>query len=641
MTADPMTPSSEPRLGRTRPAIAGAAVALIMALGLHTGTALAQDPPVAPSEPGGWRHASALTGTPQYPADFPHFDYVNPDAPKGGTLRLSSTGSFDTLNPLPARGDLPAGLNLVYETLMTPSEDEINAQYGLIAEGFRHPDDFSSVTFLLRDEAAWHDGTPITPEDVVWSFEKSTELNPQMEFYYQHVTAAEVTGEREVTFTFDEANNRELPQIVGQLMVLPRHWWEGEDAQGRQRNIAATTLEAPLGSGPYRIASLSAGSTITFERVPDHWARDLPVNVGQNNFDRISYTFYADRNVEFTAFTGNNSDFWMENEARRWATAYEFPAAQDGRVIREEIENPYRARADMVAFVPNLRREKFQDARVRRALNLAFDFEELRRTIFYDQYERIDSFFFGSELASSGLPEGAELDILETVRDDVPPTVFTEPYTNPVGGSTQAQRDNLGEAVRLFNEAGYEIRSNRMVNVATGEAFSFEILLNGPIIERVALPYVERLLRIGVAATVRTVEPSQYINRQRARDFDMIYTGWPQSLSPGNEQLEFFGSRAADREGSQNHAGIKDPAVDALIRRIIFATDRDELVAATKAMDRVLLANNYVIPTYSRRTMPIAYWDKFGRPDELPYYSLGFPGVWWSKDAESQPAQEG
>lgn len=616
------------------------AVRRLLALSVVAGAALSAAFPAMAQETEAssgreWRHGVALVGEPQYPEGFDHFDYVNPDAPKGGRLDLSQTGSYDSFNPILSRGELATGLGLVYETLMTPSSDEVSAEYGLLAEAVSYPQDYSSVTYRLRKDARWHDGEPVTPEDVVFSFEAAVEYDPQRQFYYQHVEKAEVTGEREVTFTFDQAGNRELPQILGQLLILPRHWWEGEDPQGQARDISATTLEAPLGSGPYRIGSFNPGSSVTYERVDDYWGADLPVRVGTNNFDSIVYTYYADRNVEFTAFTSGNVDFWLENEARRWATAYDFPAAEDGRVVREEIENPYRASGQLVGFIPNLRREKFQDERVRRALNYAFDFETLNRTIFYGAYERVASYFHGTELASEGLPEGEELKILESVRDKIPPEVFTEKYENPVGGENRL-RDNLREAVRLFREAGYEIRDGVMVDAETGEPFSFEIILNGPTIERVALPFAKNLGLIGVDVSVRSLEPAQYINRVRSRNFDMIYAGWAQSLSPGNEQWEYWGSRSADREGSQNFAGIADEGVDALIRKVVYADDRETLVAATRALDRVLLAHNYVIPTYTAGTARIAYWNHLVHPDELPRYGLGFPDIWWSRKAEEK-----
>lgn len=578
-----------------------------------------------------WRHATAAVGEPKYAEGFAHFDYVNPQAPKGGALNISELGSFDTLNPIPSKGDLAVGLGMVLETLTVDSEDEIASSYGLLAEAMSYPDDYKSVTYRLRAGARWHDGVPVTPEDVIFSFEQAVANNAKQKFYYKHVVKTEKTGERDVTFTFDETGNRELPKIVGQLLILPKHWWEGKDAAGRQRDIAATTLEPVLGSGPYRIVGVRPGDTITFERVEDYWGKDLNVNVGRNNFDRVKYTYFADRNVEFEAFKGGTIDYWWENEAKRWATAYDFPAFTDGRVVREEFENPYRNTGVMVGFIPNLRREKFQDQRVRRALNLAFDFEEMNRTIFYDQYKRVSSFFYGTELASSGLPGGRELEILETLRGKVPDAVFTTPYENPVGGDPVKTRANLREAVRLFKEAGYELRGTKMVKAATGEPFSFEILLNSPIIEKVAIPYSQSLKQIGIDVTIRSADSAQYGERLRSRDFDVTYNGWGQSLSPGNEQMEYWGSQAADSEGSANHSGIKDEGIDALVRMVVFAKDRDELIAATRALDRVLLAHDIVIPSYSRRSFPIAYWTKLAHPDALPTYSIGFPGLWWAK----------
>ncbi|WP_350149598.1 extracellular solute-binding protein [Roseitalea porphyridii] len=590
--------------------------------------ALALAAPAAQAEPE-WKHASALVGEPQYPPDFPHFDYVNVDAPKGGTLRLSETGSFDTLNPILPKGEAATGLGLVYESLTTSSLDEISADYGLLAEALRYPDDYAWVEYRLREGARWHDGEPVTADDVVWSFNQLVELNPTQRFYYQHVVGAEAVDARTVRFTFDELNNKELPHIVGQVLVMPEHWWTGTDAQGNQRDIAASTLEPPLGSGPYRITDVSPGSTVTFSRVDDYWGVEVPVNVGKFNFGEISYTYFRDRDVEFQAFKAGEFDYWSENEAKRWATAYDFPAVEEGRIKREVLENEYRTRGILVGFVPNLRREMFQDRRVRRALNMAFDFETLNETIFFDQYERVDSFFYGTPLAHEGVPEGRELEILEQVRDQVPPEVFEGEYVNPVAGDQQALRANLREAVGLFREAGYELRDGRMVDAETGEPFEFELLLNGPIIERVALPYAEDLRKIGVTMNVRSVEPSQFVTRLRARDFDMIYSGWAQSLSPGNEQFDYFGSRAADREASRNFGGIADPAVDALIEEVVFAEDRDRLIDATRALDRVLMANQYVIPSYTARNSRIAYWNRFDHPDPLPTYSIGFPTIWW------------
>ena len=581
-----------------------------------------------------WRTGISTIGELKHPDGFAHFDYVNPEAPKGGELKLSETGTFDTFNPILAKGEAAAGVTtLVFDTLLKSAEDEITAAYGLLAEGVSYPDDISSATFRLRAEAKWADGQPVTPEDVVYSFDMVKAHNPLFANYYRHVVSAEKTGERDVTFRFDEKNNHELPNILGQFPIIPKHWWEGTDAKGNKRDIARTTLEPVMGSGPYRIASFQAGGSIRFELRDDYWGKDLNVNVGQNNFRTITYTFFGDRNVEFEAFRAGNVDFYQDNSASHWATAYEFPAMQDGRVVREQIENPRRATGVMQAFVPNLRREQFKDQRVREALNYAFDFEDLNRNLAHNAYQRVDSYFWGTELASSGLPEGREKEILEELKDKVPAEVFTTPYTNPINGDPKKVRENLRKALTLFKEAGYELKGNRLVETKTGKPFGFEILLSNPSFERTVTPFVNSVKKIGIDARIRTVDASQYTNRVRSFDYDMIYGIWAQSLVPGNEQSDYWGSSSVGQEGSKNYAGIADPAIDALIKKIVFAPNRDELVATTRALDRVLLAHHYVIPLFYSKTVNIAYWNQLARPQELPYYGLGFPDVWWSKNA--------
>ena len=580
-----------------------------------------------------WRSGISTIGELKHPNGFDHFDYVNPNAPKGGTLRLSTAGTFDTVNPLLAKGELATGLGAVFDTLMKSSEEELSSSYGLLAEAVSFPADISKASFRLRKEATWADGQPVTPDDVVFSFEKAKDLSPQLATYYTHVTKAEVTGEREVTFTFDETNNKELPQIVGQVMVVPKHWWEANGADGKPRDISRGTLEPVMGSGPYKIASISPGSTITYERRDDYWGKDLNLNVGMNNFKTVSYTFYTDRDVEFQAFKAGNTDFWQENSAGRWATGYDFPAVRDGRIKKEELPNIYRSVGIMQALVPNGRRDKFKNQKVRLALNYAFDFEDMNRTLFYNQYQRINSFFMGSDLASSGLPQGKELEILNEVKDQVPPEVFTKEYRNPVGGDPAKQRENLREAVKLMKEAGYELRGNRMVNASTGQPFEFEILVDSAAMERVVVTYAQNLRKIGINATVRVVDTSQYTNRTRSFDFDMIVNLWAQTANPGNEQTDYWGSKSVDRQGSKNFAAISNPAVDVLIRKIIFAANRDDQVAAVKALDRVLLAGNYVIPQFYRGEMTLAYWNALVQPQTLPRYGIGFPDAWWSANA--------
>jgi len=575
-----------------------------------------------------WLHASAFIGEPKYGPDFEHFDYVNPDAPKGGEVRLGELGGFDTFNPILPQGETAAGLGLVFETLTTQNMDEISTQYGLLAESWSFPDDYSSVTFRLDGDARWHDGEPVTPEDVIWSFEKLVELNPNRAQYYDNVTDAEVTGESEVTFSFDTTGNRELPLIVGQVPILPKHWWEAEGPDGEPRDISGSTLEPPMGSGPYQVDSFNAGRNVSFSRVEDYWGAEEPVNVGHYNFDSITYEYFRDTTVEFEAFKGDQFDWWNENVARRWATAYDFPAVERGDIVRERFENPYRDSGVMVGFIPNLRRDKFQDPLVREALNYAFDFETMQETIFYGEYERIDSYFYRTELASQGTPDGEELEILESVRDMIPESVFEQEYANPTGGSPQALRENLRSALDLFNQAGYTLEGSRLVD-ENGEQFSFEVLLNGPTIEPVALSWEENLEQIGIDVSVRSVDSSQYINRIRSRDFDVTYQGWSQSLSPGNEQRFFFGSESADQANSSNYAGIADEGVDALIDEVIFADDRETLIAATRALDRVLLHHHYVVPSYTAVDARIAHWDRFSHPAELPEYAIGFPSIWW------------
>ncbi|KRA50447.1 extracellular solute-binding protein [Devosia sp. Root635] len=595
------------------------ATALMLAL---AGPALAQTPTDV------WSNSFTLEGEPKYGQDYTHFDYVNVDAPKGGVVRQGDLGGFDTFNPILPKGEPAGGIGLLYETLMTPSMDEQNTYYCLLAEALKIAPDYGSVTFRMDPDAHWNDGEPVTAEDVVWTFNKLIEVNPDRQQYYINIEKAEVTAPGEVTFTFNQTDNRELPLILGQLMVLPRHWWEGTDAKGKQRNIAESTLEPPLGSGPYELASFDAGRSITYTRVENYWGTNHPTQVGHNNFDEYRLEYFLDLTVEFEAFKGDQFDWWWENQARRWATAYDFPAVTEGRVIKELFPQDYAGSGIGLGFIPNLRREKFQDARVREALNYAFDFEELSNTVFFNQYDRIDSYFFGLPFKSTGLPEGEELEVLNSVKDMVPPSVFTEPYANPVSGDPAKLRENLRTALGLFNEAGYTLDGNRLVD-ANGQQFSFEILLNGPTIEPVATNLVTNLAQIGVAATIRTVDSPQFINRARSFDYDMIYAGWAQSFSPGNEQRFFFGSSTANEEGSQNYAGIANPAIDALIDKLVVADDRDTQIAITKAIDRVLLHNYYMVPSYTLRNSRIARWDRFSHPEKLPDFSSGFPTIWW------------
>lgn len=602
---------------------------LLLALSLTPLPALAD-----PAQNGPWLAATSLLGEPKYPPGFKHLDYVNPDAPKGGLVRQYALGGFDTFNPVLPQGEAADGLGLVYQTLMTELLDDTSAKYGLIADAVAYPPDISSATFRINPKARWQDGEPITAGDVAWSFSKETELNPNLQQYYQDVTKAEVTAPDQVTFFFSTTNNRELPNILGQMIVLPQHWWEGKDANGKQRDIGASTLELPMGSGPYKMTSFNAGSQITYERDPNYWAANEPTEIGSNNFDTVRYEYFRDPDVAFEGFKGDQFDWWLENRAKRWATAYDFPAATDGRVVKELYTQPYADNGLMVGFMPNLRLDKFKDPRVRHALLDAFDFESLNKTLFYGQYERINSYFYGLPFAASGLPEGKELEILNSVKDKVPPEVFTTPYVNPVGGDAGKVRANLKAALGLLNAAGYTLDGNRLVD-ASGTQLGFEILLNGPTIEPVATAWQKNLEAIGIAANVRSVDSAEYINRIRSRDFDVVYSGWTQSMSPGNEQNFFFSSAAAADPDTSNYGGIADPGVDALINKVVFAKDREELEAATKALDRVLLANYFVIPSYALRHERIAHWDRFSHAEKLPAYSIGFPEVWWYDEVKA------
>jgi microcin C transport system substrate-binding protein len=577
-----------------------------------------------------WKHALSLFDEPRYPEGFKHFDYVNPAAPQGGTVREIAFGTFDNFNQVVAgvKGSLAMGTELVNETLMAPALDEVSTEYGLLAEAVSFPDDRSSVTYRLRANARWQDGKPVTAEDVVFSFDAFKQNSPQLGAYYRHVTKAEKSGEREVTFTFDGPGNRELPQIVGQLPVLPKHWWQGTDSAGRKRDVTQTTLEPPLGSGPYRLKDFAPGRSLVYEKVADYWGKDLNLNIGSYNFAQLRFEYFRDSTIALEAFKGDQVDWRTENSAKNWATSYDFPAVRDKKVVLEEFS--IRNFGVMQAFAFNIRRAKFQDARLRRAFNFAFDFEEMNRQIFFGQYKRIASYFEGTELASSGIPEGKELEILQSVKDKVPPELYTTPYSNPVGGNPQAVRDNFRQALALFAEAGYEIRDTKLIDVKTGEQLSAEFLAEDPATERFVLFYKPSLQRIGMNVSVRVVDSAQYENRLRQWDFDIIVGSWGQSLSPGNEQRGFWSTQAADQPGSRNLIGIKNPAIDALIERVIFAKDRAELVAASKALDRVLLWNFYVVPQWTYGKARSARWDRFNHPATLPKYGLSaFPTIWW------------
>ena len=585
-------------------------VAVALALALPS-WARAQE--VAPS------HGVAMHGDLKYGPDFQHFDYVNPNAPKGGTVTFSAVGSFDSFNPYIIKGDPAVGITLLYESLTTQSLDEPFSEYGLLAESIEMPEDRSWVAFTLRPEARWHDGKPVTVEDVIWSLETLREKGaPFYRYYYKNVKSVDAAGERRVKFTFDQTINRELPLIIGQLPILPKHYFEG-------REFDRTTLEPPLGSGPYRIKSFEPGRTLVYERVADYWGADLAVNRGSNNFDEVRYEYYRDANVAMEAFKAGAYDLRLENASKFWATAYTGPMFDAGWIVKEEIPN--QLGTGMQGFAFNLRRPLFQDPRVRQALAYAFDFEWTNRTIMYGQYVRSESYFSNTELGAQGLPSAAELALLEPFRDQLPQEVFTQAYQAPSAEGEGGLRHNLRTALQLLGEAGWQVQGGNLVN-AQGQSFRFEILLNGPSFERHTLPFIKNLERLGIEATVRTVDPAQYQNRMNEFDFDMTVEVFGQSLSPGNEQRDYWGSEAADTPGSRNTIGIKDPVVDHLIDKIIQAPTREDLVTATRALDRVLLWGHYVIPHWHTRAFRVAYWDKFDRPDVNPPYGLTLFS-WW------------
>ena len=586
-----------------------------------------------------WRHGLSLFGDVRYPADFPHFDYVNPDAPRGGRVRLFTVGTFDSLNPFTFKGNPAFLVASTVDSLVKSASDEPSSEYGLIAEAMRYPEDFSSVTYRLRPEARFHDGSPITPNDVIWSMTRLKLANPQSAFYYKNIERAEQTGEREVTFVFSLKGNRELPQITGQLQVLPRRWWEGKDDRGRQRDLNETMLEIPLGSGAYQIAEVKPGVSITARRLDDYWGARLPVNIGHNNFDALSVIYFRDETVALEAFKSDQYDYRAENSSKNWATAYDFPAVTRGDVVREEIT--LKNVEGMQCFAFNTRRDKFKDRRVRLAFNYAFDFEWSNANLFYGQYKRSASYFSNSELAATGLPGPDELALLEPLRSRIPDEVFTTPYANPVNAAPQDRRSNLRMALNLLGEAGWSIGPDRKLANASGEALEVEFLLVSPLFERIVLPYAEQLKLIGIQSLVRTVDDAQYERRRQNFDYDIIVASWGQSLSPGNEQRNYWGSEAADRPGSFNFVGIRDAAIDQLIEAVIFARSRAGLIAATRALDRVLLWNQFVVPMWHIPYERIARWDRFARPPKLPDYAVGFPDIWWWDEARAARIKAG
>jgi microcin C transport system substrate-binding protein len=567
--------------------------------------------------------AMAEFGEPLYGPDMRHWPYANPDAPKGGSVVLGAFGGFDSLNTYILRGQWPAGIGFISDGLMTGSGDELSTAYGLIAESAEYPEDKSWIIFNLRPEARWHDGQPITADDFKFAFDTIKEHGrPFLQSFYEDVSGIEVLDPRRLKFTFKTRNSMKPLLTVAQSPPLPRHWWT---ANGR--DITKTTLEPLLGNGAYRIKAVDPGRSITYERVADYWAADLPVNRGLNNFDQIRYDYYLDDTVLFEAFMAGRIDYRQENRAQRWAQGYDVPAVKDGSLIKRVV--PDETPRGTQGYIFNLRRPQFQDVRVREAINLLYDFESVQRTLLFGEYKRVKSWFPNSEFGASGPPTPAELAILEKYKDKVRPEVLTKAYEPPVTDASGNIRNNLREALRLFREAGWELKNNRLVNAA-GDQMRMEVLLVSPTMVRVTEPFVQNARRAGIDASVRVVDTSQYQVRVDDFDYDLLAVGLNFFPPPGAEQRSYFGSAAADVRGSANIPGIKDPVVDGLIEELIGAKDLPTLAATNRALDRVLLWGWYQIPQWYNDESWLVYWNKFGYPEKKARYSIGFPGTWWT-----------
>ena len=564
-------------------------------------------------------HAISMHGIPKYSADFKHFDYVNFDAPKGGSIKLHQIGSFDTLNNFILKGSPVVNLSQVHDSLLTQSFDEPFTMYGLVAESISVPEDRSWVIFKIRKEAKFHDGNPIRVEDVIWTLNTLKEKgHPFFKFYYGNVKTAEKISDNEVKFIFQGERNLELPLIIGQMKILSKKYWEDK--------FEDILLENPVGSGPYRVKNFKAGRTIEFERVDDYWGKNLSVNKGRFNFQKVIIEYFRDATVALEAFKSGDYDFRQENQAKRWANAYNFTAIENGHVKKESVK--HEIPTGMQGFFINTRKEIFKDRVVRKALNYAFDFEWTNKILFFDQYKRTASFFSNSDLASSDLPSKEELELLDPFKNQLPNEIFNTIYENPINDGSGNLRKNLRIADKLLYDAGWIIKDGKRINKETGIPLKFTILLVSPEFERIALPYARNLKKIGIEAKVRTVDSAQYERRLESFSFDMTVISLGQSLSPGNEQRDFWNSTSATINGSRNYSGVSSPAVDFLVDKIIAAKNREDLISATKALDRFLLFGYYVVPHWHIQNFRIAYWDKFGQPKINPKYDLGID-TWW------------
>jgi len=568
-------------------------------------------------------HALAMHGEPKYDSSFSKVEYADENATKGGFLVRSAIGSFDTFNPFVLKGNSAAGIGNLFETLTIGSSDEAFTEYGLLAKTIEWPEDRSWVSYTLREEARWHDGKKVTADDVVWTFNTLIENgHPFYKYYYSDVSEVIKEKENKVRFNFKNNTNKELVLIVGQLPVLAKHYWEN-------KIFNQTTLEIPIGSGPYKIKSFDAGRSITYELDKNYWGfknNNVPIKVGKNNFGKIRYDYYKDRGIEREAFKSGDIDFFSENSSKEWATSYNINSIKNGKIIKELI--PHQNSQGMQAFAFNIRKDKFKDRRVRKALSYAFDFEWSNKNLFYGAYKRTDSYFENSELASSGLPTEKELEYLDPYIDVLPSELFDSEFLNPITDGSGFIRKELKIATKLLNDSGWVLTNGKLQNISTKKFFNFEILLYSPAFERIVFPFKDNLEKLGIEVTIRTVDSAQYQKRLETFDFDMVVQTFSQSLSPGNEQRNFWGTDAANTNGSRNIIGIKDNIVDSLIEKLINAHDREELIIITKALDRVLLWGHYVIPNWHISSYRVLYWDIFNKPNIQPKYSLGFD-TWW------------
>ncbi|MBK19124.1 MAG: hypothetical protein CMM52_09860 [Rhodospirillaceae bacterium] len=579
------------------------------------------------------RHGISAFGDLKYNSDFKHFDYVNPSAPKGGTIRLAGIDSFDSLNPYILKGVPVAGIGLIHATLMERANDEPDALYGLVAQSVTIPSDKSAITFDLRPNARFSDGSPITAEDVVFTFQTLVKKgHPQYRFIFAQVASAKALAKHRVEFKFKTKNNRDLPLQIAGLPVLSKRYYE-------KTPFDKTTMTAPPGAGPYRVEKVEPGRSITYRRIKNHWANQLPVMRGRFNFERVRFDYFRDRDIAFQAFFSGSYDFREEFTSRSWATQYDNKLpVKDGRVVRATL--PDATPSGVQAFFFNMRRDKFKDRRVRAALDLAFDFEWTNKTLFYSLYDRTNSMFANSGLAAEKAPTAAELKLLEPLRDRVPVEVFSKAYQSPKTDGSGRNRSNLRKAARLLRKAGWNIVDNKLVN-KTGKPLTIEFLLFESSFQRIINPYVRNLKRIGVQANIRIVDVANFQHRMQQYDFDVVVQRYVQTNTPGIEQETYFSSKMADVPGSRNLAGIKNPAVDHLIGKVIAAISRKELVTAVHALDRVLMWNRYMVPQWYKGVHNIAYWNKFDRPKVKPKFDLGMLDTWWYNDQKAAMIKAG